>query len=29
VVLTPREEGVERTTHGGVRFVSMQGDADG
>jgi protein-L-isoaspartate(D-aspartate) O-methyltransferase len=26
VVLTPTEDGVERTTHGGVRFVSMRGD---
>lgn len=29
VVLTPTEDGVERTTHGGVRFVSMRGDTDG
>jgi protein-L-isoaspartate(D-aspartate) O-methyltransferase len=29
VVLTPTEEGVERTTHGGVRFVSMRGGSEG
>lgn len=29
VVLTRTEAGVERTTHGGVRFVSMRGDGDG
>ncbi|WP_136603080.1 protein-L-isoaspartate(D-aspartate) O-methyltransferase [Salinigranum halophilum] len=28
VALTPTETGVERTTHGGVRFVSMRGSAD-
>ncbi len=29
VVLTPTESGVERTTHGGVRFVSMRGESEG
>lgn len=28
VVSTPTEDGVERTAHGGVRFVSMRGDTD-